>query len=40
MYVTPEILATFDALEMLGEAYGGNEGNNKPVGNGSLHSPV
>jgi hypothetical protein len=45
MYVTPEIVATFDALELLGEAYGhhpgsGNEGNGRPVGNGSVHSPI
>jgi hypothetical protein len=43
MYAPPEILATFDASEILGEAYGhnpglGNEGNWKPVGNGSAHS--
>ncbi len=45
MYVVPKIVATFDAAELLGAAFGdnpgcGNEGNNKPVGNGSCHSPV
>jgi hypothetical protein len=45
MYVTPEVVATFDAEELLGAAYGGNpfcgnEGNDKLVGNGSCHSVV
>ena len=38
MYVTPDIIATFDAADLLGEAYAanpgnGNCGNAKPVGN-------
>lgn len=45
MYETPRVIATFDARELLGEAYGdnpgcGNEGNGMPVGNGSCHSVV
>lgn len=43
MYETPAVIATFDASELLGEAYGGNpgcgnEGNSMPVGNGSCES--
>jgi hypothetical protein len=45
MYESPDVIATFDAEELLGEAYGGNpmcgnEGNSKGVGNGSCHSVV
>lgn len=44
MYVAPDIIATFRAADLLGEAYGiqtcGNEGNTMPVGNGSCESPV
>jgi hypothetical protein len=45
MYEPPALLASFDAEELLGIAYGGNpgcgnEGNDKPVGNGSCESPV
>lgn len=41
----PRVIATFDAHELLGEAFGGNpgcgnEGNPMPVGNGSCHSVV
>ena len=41
MYVTPQIIASFDAAELLGEAFGGNEGNgpNQGNGQGSFHSP-
>jgi hypothetical protein len=41
MYVTPEILITLDARELLGDACGGNEGNgpNPTVGQGSEHDP-
>lgn len=43
MYIAPAVVATFDADELLGQAYGGNplcgnEGNGKGVGNGSCHS--
>lgn len=43
MYIAPAVVATFDADELLGRAYGGNplcgnEGNGKDVGNGSCHS--
>ena len=44
MYMAPEIIATFDAEDLLGEAWAhgnpgcGNEGNLKPVGNGSCHA--
>jgi hypothetical protein len=34
VYVRPEILATFDARELLGDAYG-NQRNVRSVGNGS-----
>jgi hypothetical protein len=47
MYISPSVVATFDADELLGEAFGGNpmcgnEGNgpNSGVGNGSCHSVV
>ena len=45
MYTAPVVVASFDAEQLLGEAYGGNpacgnEGNTKPVGNGSCHSVV
>jgi hypothetical protein len=30
MYVTPEILATFDAQELLGEAHGGITAGSQP----------
>jgi hypothetical protein len=47
MYESPSIVASFDADELLGEAFGGNpfcgnEGNgpNPGVGNGSCHSVV
>ena len=45
MYEAPGIIASFDARELLGEAFGGNpgcgnEGNDKPVGNGSCEAPV
>lgn len=45
MYETPRVVASFDASDLLGEAYGGNpscgnEGNGLPVGNGSCHSVV
>lgn len=45
MYEAPSVLASFDASELLGEAFGGNpmcgnEGNGKDVGNGSCHSVV
>jgi hypothetical protein len=46
MYQKPIVIATFDADELLGEAYGsgnpgcGNEGNPNPVGNGSCESGV
>lgn len=45
MYVTPTIIVSFDAADVLGAAYGanpgcGNEGNGLPVGNGSCESPV
>lgn len=45
MYQAPDVVATFDAQDLLGEVYGGNpgcgnEGNGKPVGNGSCESPV
>lgn len=41
MNETPRILATFDAKEILGEVYGGNEGNgpNLEAGQGSEHDP-
>jgi hypothetical protein len=34
MYVRPEILATFDARELLGDAYG-NQRNPRSIGQGS-----
>ena len=42
MYVSPAVVASFDAEELLGEAYGGNllfghDGIKKTVGNGSSH---
>jgi hypothetical protein len=45
MYESPAVIATFDAEELLGVAYGGNpmcgnEGNSMSVGNGSCESPV
>jgi hypothetical protein len=40
MYVSPQVIASFDAADLLGEAFGYNEGNDKPVGLGSLHSHV
>jgi hypothetical protein len=41
VYVTPQVIASFDAADLLGEAFGfGNEGNDKPVGQGSIHSHV
>lgn len=42
VYVTPEIVASFNAAELLGAAYGGNEGNgpNPDAGLGSEHSHV
>lgn len=45
MYVAPDIIVSFRAADLLGEAYGsnpgcGNEGNGLPVGNGSCESPV
>ncbi|GAC1408453.1 MAG: hypothetical protein NVS2B17_18390 [Candidatus Velthaea sp.] len=42
MYETPEIIASFDAAELLGEAFGGNEGKgpNPGAGLGSEHSHV
>lgn len=45
MYQEPTIIASFEAADLLGEAYGGNpmcgnEGNSSGVGNGSCHSVV
>lgn len=45
MYERPIVIASYEAEDLLGEAYGdnpgcGNEGNGKSVGNGSCHSVV
>lgn len=42
MYVTPEIIASFEAAELLGDVYGNtSEGNgNPPTAQGSIHSVV
>lgn len=47
MYVPPAVLASFDAADLLGPAYGGNpmcgnegHGPNPGKGNGSCHSVV
>lgn len=42
MYVSPKVIASFEAAELLGEAFGNtSEGNgNPPSAQGSIHSVV